>query len=446
MIRFDRSGLRAGFGRELVLDLYERASVAIDPGRCVASVLSCDGDRVQVGALRYGVPKAGVRLIAVGKAAVAMAASAAGRLGPALAGGVVVTRRGYGGTADRLPVFEAGHPIPDENGVRAAEAIGELADAAGAEDLVVCLLSGGGSALLPAPPRNVGLTDLAETTRLLLASGAPIEAINAVRRHLSTLHGGRLARRLRPATVITLALSDVVGDRPEAIASGPTVPDPTTVVDAVEVLRRYGLWWRVSPSVRKYLVGGDDRETLKLGDPAFDRTAFRILASNATFLDALEGAANAEGDRVFRRTEPIVGEARGAGRAVGRRAVAVAREGAERAVLLAGGETTVTVRGTGRGGRNQEVALAAALEIDGVDGVVVAALATDGTDGTTEAAGAIVDGETVGRVRRAGVDPVAALADNDSYAALAASGDLLRTGPTGTNVADACVALVVPAR
>jgi glycerate 2-kinase len=445
MIRFDRSRMRAGFGRDLVLDLLEGGFEAVDPKRCVREVLFRGGDRLRVGSTVFDMSERRVWTIAIGKAAVPMAEAVSERLGSALAGGVVVTRYGYGGPVEGLRVVEAGHPVPDENGLRGARMIGELSDGVGPRDLVLCLLSGGGSALLGAPPEGVSIDDLAATTRLLLESGAAIDEINTVRRHLSTLQGGRLARRLRPAGVMTLVLSDVIGDHMEAIASGPTVPDPTTFDDAIGVLRRYLLWERLPSSIRDHLArgaAGEISETPKPGDPAFQGTAAESIGDNGTFLDGLEQAARDAGCCVVRVSEPVIGEASAVGRGLGRRAMDLAVEAGRPTLLVAGGETTVTVRGRGRGGRNQELALAAALEIDGSDGVCVAALATDGSDGVTAAAGGIVDGLTAASARRAGIDPTAALSDNDSHAALTASGDLLLTGPTRTNVADAYVAYI----
>jgi glycerate 2-kinase len=445
MIRFDRTPLRAGFARALVLDLLERGFLAVDPERCVQEALALEGSRLRVGRSLFDIEGRRVWAIAIGKAAVPMAEAASQRLGSALAGGVAVTRYDHGGPVAGFLVLEAGHPIPDGSGTRAARAIDELAGDVGPDDLVLCLLSGGGSALLAAPPNGVCLGDLAATTRLLLESGAAIDEINAVRRHLSTLQGGRLARRLEPATVITLALSDVVGDRSEAIASGPTAPDPTTFDDAIGVLRRRRLWKRLPPSVREHLAdgaAGEIAETPKPGDPAFRKTVFEIVGSNNAFLAALEQAAQRNACHVIRSPGPVTGEARAVGRELARRAAALANERARRTLLVAGGETTVTLRGRGRGGRNQEVALAAALAIDGIDAICIAALATDGSDGVTDAAGAIVDGASVGRARGAGIDPTAALDENDSHAALDASGDLLLTGPTRTNVADVYVAFI----
>ena len=445
MIRFDRSRIRPGPGRRLVLDLFERGFGSIDAKRCVSEALFLDGKRLSVGSVEYNLSDRRVWTIAIGKAAVPMSEAVSERLGPALVEGIAVTRYGHGGDVDGVRVLEAGHPIPDEKGAAAAAAIAELARAIGGDDLVLCLLSGGGSALLAAPPPGVSLEELAETTRLLIRSGTAIGEVNTVRRHLSTLQGGRLAHRLRPATVVTLVLSDVIGDSLEAIASGPTVSDPTTYADAIDVLRCRHLWEQVPGSVLNHLsagAAGKIAETPKPDAPVFREAVVEVVGNNAAFLDAVERAAQDAGYEVVRAQEPVAGEARDVGRELGRRADALARSGAERTLWVAGGETTVTVRGHGRGGRNQELALAAALEIDGVDGICVAALATDGSDGVTDATGGIVDGATAGRVRRAGLDPIKALDDNDSNVALDASGDLLLTGPTRTNVADVYAALI----
>jgi glycerate 2-kinase len=445
MIRFDRSQTRPGFGRALVLDLFESGFAAVDPKRCVRDCVSLDGDRLAVGSTVCDLTARRVWVIGVGKAAVPMSEAILERLGPALGGGIALTRYGYGGSVEGMRVLEAGHPIPDANGLRAATMIGELADGVSADDLVVCLLSGGGSALLAAPPAGVSIGNLAETTRLLLESGAPIGEINTVRRHLSTLQGGLLTRRLHPAMTITLVLSDVVGNRLEVIASGPTVPDSSTFGDAIDVLRRHRLWERLPAPVRDHLARGADGrtgETPKPGDPEFQGMVVEIVGDNDAFLESLEQAAQRVGCHVVRVPEPVVGEASDAGRRLGRRAMNLVATAGERTLLVAGGETTVMVRGRGQGGRNQEFALAAALEIEGIGGVCVAALATDGSDGVTDAAGAIVDGSTTGLARRARVDPQAILGENDSHAALDASGDLLFTGPTRMNVADAYVALI----
>ena len=443
--RVDRARLRAGPGRDEAIDLLETGLAVVDPERLVDAALSLEGRVLRVVGERLSIDDGSVWVLAIGKASMAMARAAELVLGRRLAGELAVAPHGAGGAMGRIPVVEAGHPLPDEDGRRAAERIASIAARVRDDDVVLCLLSGGGSALLASPPPGVTIADLASVTRQLLAAGAPIDETNTVRRHLSTLHGGGLARLLHPARVRTLVLSDVVGSRPESIASGPTVPDPTTFADVERVLRSRGLWDRVPGSVRGWIdrgLRGEVSETAKPGDPVFDRTAVRILADVGTFLDAVCAAGARAGFTVDRLDRPITGEARAAGRRLGRRLADRPAGGSEKLLLVGGGETTVTVRGGGRGGRNQEVALAAAIELRGIEGVCVAALGTDGIDGPTDAAGAIVDGTTIERARATGFDPRATLAENDAHALLAATGDLLITGPTGTNVADVTIGIV----
>ncbi len=335
----------------------------------------------------------------------------------------------------------SGHPLPDERGLAASREIEYRAAGLEADDLALVLISGGASALLPAPAPNIGLDDKLEVTRQLLRGGATIHELNAVRKHLSTIKGGGLLRQLRPARVITLALSDVIDDDPSVIGSGPTAPDPSTFADAVGVLESCGAFRSCPASVRGRLeagVRGDLQETPKPGDPVFDGAIYRIVGGNRTSIRAMAAVC---GPSVQIEGEVLEGEAREVGAALARRFA-----GGPPRAYVAGGETTVTVRGGGSGGRNQELALAFALEAAGGpladrnDWVFLAA-GTDGRDGPTDAAGGIVDASAVRRMRKAGVDPVAALEDNDSYRALDAADALLRTGATGTNVADVAVFL-----
>ena len=447
MTRIDRNRLRDAVDRGRLLDLLEAGLRAIEPGRLVRAAVTCDGASLRFGDRVHDAGRGRVWILSVGKAALAMASAAVGVLGPHLAGGLAITRYGYGGIVAGLRVFEAGHPFPDRHGLLASREVVDWIDRVDDGDLVLCLLSGGGSALLARPPDEIDVEELATTTRILLESGAAIDEINTVRRHLSRLQGGRLARLLDPAEVWTLALSDVVGDRLEAIASGPTVPDPTTFRDAWRVLEARRLLGAVPPSVRTYLergLTGQVPETPKPGDPAFARTLARVIGGNRTIVDAICRSGREVGLRVVRVDEPAVGEAREVGRDLGRRARSLAANAGESILMVAGGETTVRVVGSGLGGRNQELALAAAIEIDGLTNVRIAALATDGTDGPTDAAGAIVDGETIARAGDAGLAASEALAGNDAHPLLAASGDLLFTGPTRTNVADVTVAWIDP--
>jgi hydroxypyruvate reductase len=364
-----------------------------------------------------------------------MAAALEDALGERVVDGLVVVKDGYAVPTRTIRIVEAGHPVPDSRGEAAARAILERARGAGPDAVVVVLISGGGSALMPAPAPPVTLDDKRTVTRLLLAAGATINELNAVRKHLSLVKGGQLARAAAPARVVTLVLSDVIGDPLDVIASGPTAPDSSTFADAVAVLRRRAVWDAVPAAVRARLeagVRGDVEETPKPGDPIFARVRHHVIGNNALVTDAAVARAAALGYRPTLLTRALEGEAR----EVARDLVARARVLPPPACLVAGGETTVTVRGTGRGGRCQELALAAAFDIDGDDDVAVLAGGTDGTDGPTDAAGGVVDGASLARLRAAGIDARAMLDANDAYSALAAAGDLLVSGPTDTNLLD----------
>jgi glycerate 2-kinase len=446
MIRINRHRLRAHPFHEDQLLIMEAALAAIDPGALMANRLSINGDVLETDGLRVLLTNRRIWIVSIGKAAVPMAQAAESLVGTErIAGGVAVTRKGCGGSAGVVRVIEAGHPIPESTA--GADAISELSSQVRPEDLVLCLLSGGGSALLASPPRGISMPELARTTDLLLHSGAPIDEVNTVRRHVARLQGGQLMSRLHPATVITLVLSDVIGDRLEAIASGPTVPDPSSFTDARDVLQRYQLWDRIPESIRFHILSGiackiDD--TPKPGDPIFETAHTITLGNNGTAVSAMGSAAQALGFAVHVLPDPMIGEARDVGFRLADQALQLAGRADTRWAIVTGGETTVTVRGKGRGGRNQELALAAALRLEGVAGLSMAALATDGTDGPTDAAGALIDGETVGLARQRGLDPATALECNDSHAFLDATGDLLWTGPTRTNVADLVLILGEP--
>jgi len=316
--------------------------------------------------------------------------------------------------------------------------------------LVICLLSGGCSALMPAPIEGVTLQDLQETTRLLLKSGADISEMNAVRKHLSRITGGRLAEKLYPATVLTLIISDVVGDRLDSIASGPTAPDETTYTDARAVLQRRKIWTRVPQSVRLAIAEGAEgkrKETPKRGSKVFKNVSNFIVGNNRHPCESATQSLARMGYRARLLSTSIHGEARDIGRSLPRALLDMT--GGEfppshPVALVAGGETTVTVRGGGKGGRNQELALSAAISIAGMRGVHIASMETDGLDGPTDAAGALVDGDTVFRARRMGLDPEDFLLSNDSYTFFKKLGGLLNTGPTGTNVNDILVAIARP--
>jgi len=416
---------------------------AVDARCLVADRLRVTSASLHVGGL--DVPLVGRRIwiLSVGKAAIPMTQAAVAALGAdRIAGGAAVAPEGARGTCEPVSVVPAEHPVPTS--VAGAAAIERIVQGVGPEDIVVCLLSGGGSALLAAPPDGVALADLAEITSRLLRSGADIEAINTVRRHVSRLQGGRLLAALHPATIITLILSDVVGGDARSIASGPTVEDPTTFADACDVLRRFGLWERAPESVRGHLlagVAGEKDETPKPGDPRFAGAQPLLLAGNVTAVEAARREAQRLGFDVSPSGRLLTGEARDEGSYVGEQILRLARSAGRKWAWIGGGETVVTVRGDGLGGRNQELAASAARALEGLPNASLTALATDGRDGPTDAAGALVDGETARRARAAGLDLADALERNDCYRALSSAGDLIFTGLTQTNVADVCWAL-----
>jgi len=388
-------------------------------------------------------------VIGFGKAAVPMARALEESLGELIAGGVVITKYGHGAThaLKRVRVQEAGHPLPDQNGVNGTEEIAALAGAADERALAVVLISGGGSALFVSPAEGISLEEKQETTSLLLRAGAEIQELNAVRKHLSRVKGGRLAGLLYPAATVSLILSDVIGDPLDVIASGPTSPDCTTFADALNVLGRYGLLGRAPQAVVRRLENGRKGvipETPKQGDPVFGNVENVIIGSNRLALDAAKAAAEAMGMRSEIISAEVAGEAGEAGRSLAFKALTakLRKETRVQDCLISGGETTVTVTGTGKGGRNMELALAFALEIEGVPGITLLSAGTDGTDGPTDAAGAVVDGMTIVRARARGLDPDEFLRNNDSYAFFRKAGGLVITGPTGTNVMDMQIVVI----
>jgi glycerate-2-kinase len=402
----------------------------------VAEAVQRRGDRIAIDGVALPASSS-IRLLAAGKAAVPMATAFLERAGERLSSGLVVTKDGHGGPLS-LPVVEAGHPVPDGRSEVAGAAAIALVEAGRPGEVLVALLSGGASALLSCPQPGLTRAELASTTSALLACGAPIGELNAVRKHLTRVSGGRLARMARARRTLVLALSDVPGDEPSVIASGPFHGDATTHADALAVLDRHGLRSGVPDAVLAHLEAGargEVEETPAPGDPIFAAVHTRVLASNRDAAEAAVSEARAAGVRAERITEPLSGEAREVGARLARWALQQAPGDAGR-LFVAGGETTVRVRGDGRGGRSQELALAAALALEGAPGVTLLAAGTDGTDGPTPAAGAFADSQTVARAREAGVDARTALARNDSYGFFRAEGGSLITGPTGTNVMD----------
>jgi len=420
--------------RALLRRMFDAAVASAQPERCIAPNLpspqSLGGGRLVV--------------VGAGKASAAMA-RAVEDAWPGPLGGLVVTRYGYAVPCRRIEIVEAAHPVPDAAGVAAAERMLATVRGRGADDLVLCLISGGGSSLLTLPPPGATLADKQELNRALLASGASIGEMNCVRRHVSAIKGGRLAAACHPARVLTLLISDVPGDRPGDIASGPTVADPTTCADALDVVRRYGI--SIPGPLRELLESGRG-ESIKPGDPRLARAEARIVAAPQLALEAAAAVARAEGVAVHILGDAIEGEAKDVGKVL----AAIALQVAERkqpfaapCVLLSGGETTVTVRGHGRGGRNVEFLLALAIALDGRAGIHALAADTDGVDGQEEIAGALVAPDSLARAWALGMRPKDSLADNDGHGFFRALGDSLVTGPTLTNVNDFRAILVDPA-
>lgn len=409
----------------------------------LAGIAAVDpGDLVR-GALQAQRIEGNATIISVGKAAGPMAAAALTALGGTVRRGVVISPDPVAIDCDRITCFVGGHPTPNERSADGSRAIARIAEQLQLDDTLLCLISGGASSLMTLPPSGVSVQDVANTTTLLLRAGAPIYELNCVRKHLDQLKGGRLATLAFPARVVALVLSDVVGDSLATIASGPSVADPTTIADAISVLRSRGLWDLVPLSVREHLAAATD-ESPKPGDPRLARTVTRIIGSNVTAADAACAQARAMGYTARVVTTSLTGEASEVGAAVVRDVRDECARTERRVALIFAGEPTVTVRGTGSGGRNQELVLGAAIAMDGTLGIAVASLGTDGVDGPTDAAGAVADGESIARARALGLDPAATLAQNDSHAFWKALGALVRTGPTGTNVMDVVVALAVP--
>jgi glycerate 2-kinase len=422
--------------------LFRAALEAVDGTGVVRAALRREGARLAV-AGRALDADARLRVLAVGKAAPAMAAGAEEIAGDRIAAGLVVARDPPAAPLRRSTLRLAAHPVPDARSESAAREALRFVAGGTPDDVLLVLLSGGASSLLAGPLPGLGLADLAATTRALLRAGAPIDELNAVRKHLALAAGGRLAQAARARQIEVLAISDVPGDRIDVIGSGPFAADPSTFADALAALRARGLAAEVGERVIDHLARGargELVETPKPGDAALSRVRHAVVASNATAIEAARGEAERRGLRSLALAGFLRGEARDAGASLVARARAA--RGAERLVLVAGGETTVTVRGTGRGGRSQELALAAACAIEGDGRIAVLAAGTDGIDGPTDAAGAFADGATLARGRAVGLDARACLAANDSHRFFAGEGGLFVTGPTRTNAMDLALASV----
>jgi glycerate 2-kinase len=429
--------------------IFDAAVRAVQPAQTITRHLKLDGNKLVAGGGRYDLDRFERAIVlGAGKASSQMAAAVEKLLGKRIHSGLISTKYGHTAKLKRIEQRECAHPVPDQAGLDAANRMLELAEGAGARDLVLCLVSGGASALLPCPAQPVTLEAKQATTKLLLKSGATIHEINCVRKHLSRIKGGQLARAAYPATVVSLLLSDVVGDDLDVIGSGLTVGDRSTFGDALAVLDKYGLRHEVPREVRDRLESGsrgEVEETPKPGEAALSKVRNVIVGGNRQALVEARKQAVSLGYRTLILSSSMEGETRD----VAAMHVAIAREVKAHgdplrtpACLLSGGETTVTLQGEGKGGRNQEFALAAGLLLDGTEDVVLLSAGTDGTDGPTDAAGALADGGLVQRARAKGIDAKDSLSRNDSYPLLEATGDLVKTGPTGTNVMDVRVVLV----
>jgi len=435
--------------RRLSIDAVEAALRAVEPSKLMKSKVGFVGKEIVVGGLKFDLRKfRRVLVIGGGKAALSMADALEDVLGETISAGLVNVPEAMlrGRRGDRIiELHGATHPLPSAAGLEGVRGMLELVGKPERETLVICLISGGGSSLLPLPGEGVELADKVEVTRSLLRAGATIQELNAVRKHLSAIKGGRLAQRLYPSTVLSLVISDVVGDRLDSIASGPLYPDPSTFRDAERVLKKYAAWEALPTSVRVVLrkgLAGRFPETPKPGSKYFDRVYNIIIGRNDDACEAAVRRLNLVKCRPTLLTTSYEGEARSAGAFMGSVVQYAASKPRPRS-YVAGGETTVAVKGDGRGGRNQEFALGAAMKISGNKGIALVSLGTDGLDGSTEAAGAIVDGNTVGIGEGLGVYPEDALQRNDSYGFFKRLEDLVITGPTGTNVNDVTVAVIV---
>ncbi len=439
-------GLSNGRGEE-IRSILEEALIAVDPMEAVRRAVRRQGDALQVGDRQYDLAQFDrVFVVGGGKAGAPMAAAVEEVLGERVTAGLVNVKYGHvlppEKASKRILINEAGHPTPDENGSRGVERMFELLTDLTERDLVICVISGGGSALMVLPQPGITLADKQALTGSLLRCGATINEMNAVRKHLSGFKGGQLARRAYPATVISLILSDVVGNPLDVIASGPTAPDTSTFETAYKVLKDRGIWDEIAPAIKKHIeagLKGETPETPKAGDPVLARTQNVIVGSNEVAALAAMKRAQAAGFHTEFLSTYIEGEAREVAKVfagLAKELVMSNRPQPRPACLIAGGETTVNIRGKGLGGRNQELALAGAVALADWKNVVLVSLATDGTDGPTDAAGALCTGETVTRGKECNLAATDFLANNDSYHFFEPLGDLLMTGPTNTNVND----------
>ena len=430
------------------LTIFKAGVKAVDPFQAVNNFLRVEGDFLHLPNHTFKLSAfKNIYVVGAGKAGAYMALALEEILGDRLNGGLVIVKYGHGVDLKKIKVTEAGHPIPDENGLLGAQTIMDLAKGFTQEDLVFCVISGGGSALLPLPVAGISLKEKQETTRALLRCGAPIHEINRIRKHLSQIKGGGLARAVYPATLVSLIISDVIGNDLGVIASGPTVADTSTFLECKKILERYHLVSNIPRAVRNYILKGTRGkapETPKPGNVIFKKTINLIIGSNIQCLEAAEKKGKELGYNTLLLSSFVEGEAREVAKmqaAILKEVITFGRPISRPACIISGGETTVTIQGAGKGGRNQEFALAFGIAIAGWKGAAALSAGTDGTDGPTEAAGAYADWRMADRAKKLGLDPCQCLVNNDSFNFLKHLNDLIITGPTKTNVMDMIVLL-----
>jgi len=435
--------------RENVKLIFQESLKGADPELCVKKFLKLKNGYIIAGDFRKKLEEVKrIVVVGAGKASPFMALATEEILGERIDSGAVISKVGYEASLKRIKLYFGSHPVPDENGVEGTKGIIEILSEIGENDLVICLISGGGSAVLVSPLDRISLEDKRRTIQLLLRCGASIDEINTIRKHISKVKGGRLAKLAYPAQTLSLILSDVVGDRLDSIASGPTAPDPTTFNDCLEILKKYKLVDKLPSSVKLFLdenKGELENETLKPKDKIFEKVKNIIVGSNLLALREAERKAMELGFNTFMLSSSISGDTREAALEHAELARKIRVEGKivpTPACVISGGETTVKVKGDGLGGRNQEFVLVSAVKVDGLKDVVIASLNSDGTDGPTDAAGAICDGLTISRARKLNLDPKEYLDRNNSYNFFKRLGDLIKTGPINTNVMDIHMILV----
>lgn len=440
--------------RKVAQVIFAKAIAAVDPSKKLGEMLRIEQGRLIIATDEREEKSLDLNsfqnifLIGTGKASASMAQSIEAIFGDYITAGVITTKYGHTLPLKKTVIIEAGHPLPDQKGFEGAKTIRALLKGSGPEDLILFLLSGGGSALLPLPADGITLEEKQEVTQFLLDCGADIKEINTIRKHISQIKGGWLARWAYPSTMLSFILSDVVGDPLDVIASGPTVPDPSTFEEAWEILKKYGLLKKIAHPIQKHLLSGKEgkiEETPKPGEAVFRKVYNHLIGSNIIALRAAEREALSHGFQTLILSSSIVGETKEAARfhtAIVNEVISSGHPLSKPACIISGGETTVTIKGHGQGGRNQEFVLAGALEIGGLEKVVLLSGGTDGTDGPTDAAGAIADPTTLIRAQSMGLNSKAYLENNDSYSFFKSLGDLLITGPTHTNVMDVRILLV----